>query len=213
MHTKDKILDKALEMFNERGIEYVGLRELAGILDMRVGNITYYFPTKDDLVYELSLALRKKNSEIMVPSENITLTRFLEIQYKVFQHHQQFRCLMLSFVHLMQQNKLIAEAYKETQKARKNTIKTNLKVLTESGYLHVKDEAELEFLVTTLALISRFWISEAAISFRNQTSEQQIRYYLKLVTTLFLPYSTSKGKKEISLYLENLENQNHTTAR
>ena len=205
MNTKDKIRDKALEMFNERGIEYVGLRELAGILDMRVGNITYYFPTKDDLVYELSLALTKKNSGIMVPSENITLTSFLEIQYKVFQHHQQFRCLMLSFVHLIQQNKRIADAYKETQKTRKNTIKTNLKVLTESGYLQVKDEAELEFLVTTLALISRFWISEAVISFRNQTDDQQIRYYLNLVTTLFLPYSTSKGKKEIRLYLESLE--------
>ena len=36
MNTKDKIRDKALEMFNERGIEYVGLRELAAILDMRV---------------------------------------------------------------------------------------------------------------------------------------------------------------------------------
>ena len=205
MNTKDKIRDKALEMFNERGIEYVGLRELAGILDMRVGNITYYFPTKDDLVYELSVELSKKNSGIMVPSETITLSGFLEIQYKVFQHHQQFRCLMLSFVHLMQQNKRIADAYKETQKTRKNTIKTNLKVLTESGYLQVKDEAELEFLVTTLALISRFWISEAVISFRTQTDDQQIRYYLNLVTTLFLPYSTTKGKKEIRLYLESLE--------
>jgi len=48
MDTRKKILDKALEMFNERGIEYVGLRELASILDMRVSNITYYFPTKDD---------------------------------------------------------------------------------------------------------------------------------------------------------------------
>jgi AcrR family transcriptional regulator len=211
MHTKDKILDKALELFNERGIEYVGLREIAGILGMRVGNITYYFPTKDDLVYELSLELRKKNSEIMVPSEDITITGFLEIQYKVFQHHQQFRCLMLSFVHLMQQNKLIADAYKETQKARKNTIKTNLQVLTESGYLQLKDEAELEFLVTTLALISRFWISEAAISFRNQTSDQQIRYYLKLLTSLFLPYSTNKAKKEIRLYLESLEGSNQPT--
>jgi AcrR family transcriptional regulator len=205
MHTKDKILDKALEMFNERGIEYVGLRELAGVLDMRVGNITYYFPTKDDLVYQLSLELGKKNSGVMVPLENISLASFLEVQYKVFQHHQQFRCLLLSFVHLMQQNKLIAAAYKETQKTRKETIQSNVNVLVRSGYLNVKDDTELEFLVTTLALVSRFWISEAAISFRNQTSDHQIRYYLNLITTLFMPYSTSKGKKDIRNYLANLE--------
>ena len=54
MTTKEKILSKALEMFNDRGIEYVGLRELAAILAMRVSNITYYFPTKDDLVNQLT---------------------------------------------------------------------------------------------------------------------------------------------------------------
>ncbi len=66
MNTRDKILDKALEMFNERGIEYVGLRELASVLGIRVSNITYYFPTKDDLVYELSLELSKLNAAIIV---------------------------------------------------------------------------------------------------------------------------------------------------
>ena len=66
MNTREKILDKALEMFNERGIEYVGLRELAAILDIRVGNITYYFPTKDDLVYEISMGLNQANSAVMI---------------------------------------------------------------------------------------------------------------------------------------------------
>src|SRR6476660_9287329 len=67
--TRSKIRDKALEMFNERGIEYVGLRELAGILDMRVSNITYYFPTKDDLVYEISMGLNQANSQVMVADD------------------------------------------------------------------------------------------------------------------------------------------------
>jgi hypothetical protein len=33
------IVDKALEMFNEKGVEYVGMRELAQSLDMRIGNL------------------------------------------------------------------------------------------------------------------------------------------------------------------------------
>lgn len=46
MKTKERIVSKALELFNEHGIEYVGLRELAAHLGIRVSNITYYFPTK-----------------------------------------------------------------------------------------------------------------------------------------------------------------------
>src|SRR5688572_13518159 len=150
MNTKQKILDKALQMFNERGIEYVGLRELAGLLDMRVGNITYYFPTKDDLVYELSQELSRKNSEIIVPTADLTMFNFLEVQYKVFQNQVQFRCLMLSFVHIMQQNPLLANSYSKTQTLRRNTIKSNLSVLANGGYLRITDEAELDFLVSTL---------------------------------------------------------------
>lgn len=201
MNTRGKILDKALEMFNERGIEYVGLRELAAVLDMRVGNITYYFPTKDDLVYQLSLELSKANAETIVANENITMLVFLQMLHKVFQNHVRFRCLLLSFVHLMEQNKLIAAAYKQTQNVRSATIKTNIAALANSGYLSTKEEGEVEFLVSTLALINRFWISEAAISFRQLNSEEQIGHYLSLITKLLLPYSTVKGKKDIRDFL------------
>jgi AcrR family transcriptional regulator len=204
MNTREKILNKTLEVFNERGIEYVGLRELATMLDMRVSNITYYFPTKDDLVYQLSLELSKKNAEIIIDRDELTMRSFLEMLHVVFNNHSQYRCLLLSFVHLMEQNKLIAEAYKNTQKVRNATLTSNLKALAASGYLQVVDEEEMAFLVTTLALISRFWISEARISFRQLNHKEQIRHSLSLIIKLLLPYSTEKAKKEIEHFLESL---------
>src|SRR5688572_28682633 len=101
MNTQEKILDKALEMFNEQGIEYVGLRELAAVLSMRVSNITYYFPTKDDLVYALSLELSKQNAAVIVERESLTMLTFLRMFRQVFQNHVAYRCLLLSVVHLM----------------------------------------------------------------------------------------------------------------
>src|SRR3954447_14785979 len=115
MNTLQKILDKALEMFNERGIEYVGLRELASVLGIRVSNITYYFPTKDDLVYELSLELSKANSGVIAKREDLTMSSFLEMFHRVFQNHVKYRCLLLSVVDLMKQNKHMAAAYRQTQ--------------------------------------------------------------------------------------------------
>ena len=202
--TRQKILDKALEMFNERGIEYVGLRELAAILDIRVGNITYYFPTKDDLVYELSLELGKQNSLIIVTSSDMSISRFMSIQYQVFKNHQKFRCLLLSFVHVMKQNKLIAAAYTKRQKIRRDTIKANISVMAASGYLKLESEAENDFLVSAIALISRFWISEAAISGTKMNEEQQIRYYLNLLSGLIMPYTTARGKKDLQQFAGSL---------
>jgi AcrR family transcriptional regulator len=204
LNTRYKILDKALEMFNERGIEYVGLRELALILEIRVSNITYYFPTKDDLVYALSLELRKENAEIIVERESLTMLAFLQMLHRVFQNHVKFRCLLLSVVHLMQQNKHMAEEYKKTQNVRNATIRSNLQVLTDAGYLKVTDETDLEFLVSGISLISRFWISEAAVSFRKLSTDQQIHHYLSLLAKLLMPYCTEKARKDIQMFLENL---------
>jgi len=201
MDTRKKILDKALEMFNERGIEYVGLRELAAILDIRVSNITYYFPTKDDLVYALSLELGKANAEVIVERENLTMSAFLKMLREVFQNHIAFRCLLLSVVHLMKQNKHLSEAYKKTQKVRNAAMYSNLQALERSGYLKPKDKAEMDFLVSGISLISRFWISEAAISFDQLTADEQIRHYLILISKLLLPYSTKKAIKEMDVFL------------
>jgi AcrR family transcriptional regulator len=203
VNTREKILDKALEMFNERGIEYVGLRELAAILGIRVSNITYYFPTKDDLVFQLSLELSKKNAEIITAKADITMGSFLQMLHKVLQNQVTFRCLLLSFVHLMKQNKHIAEAYKKTQANRKATIKSNIESLFASGYLNVTND-EKDFLVSTLSLVSRFWISEAAVSFQHLGTDAQIRHYLMLTAKLLQPYATAKGKKEIDGFIESV---------
>jgi AcrR family transcriptional regulator len=198
--TRSKIRDKALEMFNERGIEYVGLRELAGILQMRVSNITYYFPTKDDLVYEISMGLNQANSAVMVADNNITVSLFIEMMYKVFQNHVRYRCLLLSFVHIMGQNKIIASQYKNTQKTRNKVLKENLETLAASGFLSISDEKDSEFLVSCIALISRFWISEAAISFRNADDEEQMRYYLAMIKKILYPYLTAKGRRDVGKF-------------
>lgn len=204
MNRKEVILNKALEMFNERGIEYVGLRELAGILNMRVSNITYYFPTKDDLVYEIAMLLREANSKVMVVNEKITMGGFLNMTQDVFKNHVTFRCLLLSFVHVIERNPIIAASYKKTQNIRNATIEANINALATNGFLNLKEAEDCDFLVSSIALISRFWISEAVVSFRNHSTEEQMKHYLHLIARLLIPYSSAKGKKEIQKFLQAL---------
>jgi AcrR family transcriptional regulator len=205
MKTAEKILLKALEMFNERGVEYVGLRELAGLLQMRVSNITYYFPTKDDLVYQLSLELNQLNSKILVPNEHITISGFIEMLRTVFYNHLKFRCLLLSFVHLMEQNKKISTHYNQTQKDRNATLRANIRFLLSSGYLKIEEEKEVDFLVSAIALVIRFWISEAQISFRHLSPDEQINHYLSLIARMLVPYTTAQGRPELQACLKLLD--------
>jgi AcrR family transcriptional regulator len=199
--TEEKIVKTALQMFNEAGIEYVGMRELAEALGMRIGNLTYYFPTKDDLVNRLSLDLAKANNQTIIPTEQLTMSDFFKMLEGVFRNHLQYRCLMLSFVHIMQRNPIIAKRYSKVQSKRNETWAINVTALRNRKYLDATNQADVDFLVAAIALIARFWISEATISYKNLSEDQQLRHYLNLVARIFLPYATLKGKRELEQFL------------
>ena len=99
--TQEKIIKRALELFNLKGIEYVGMRELAADLGMRIGNLTYYFPTKDDLVFSISQAYTESNSQIHSDFPVKSLYDFLHKNRLLFENGLKYQCLMLSMVHLM----------------------------------------------------------------------------------------------------------------
>lgn len=202
MKTEDKIVAKALEMFNENGIEYVGVRELAALLNMRVSNITYYFPTKDDLVYRISQDLATLNSQTIFVDSTLTLYGFLHRFRQIFANQYQYRCLLLSSVHIKLQNKHFAESYNKTQKKRTADLKANLELLKTSRFL--KMDADVDFLISSMGLFARFWLSEVAISYNNMSQHQQQKHYINLMVKLILPYTTAKGKKEIERFLEEV---------
>lgn len=206
MKTEDKILAKALELFNKRGIEYVGLRELAGVLDMRVSNINYYFATKDDLVNRISLELNAANEAILRKKREAGLYAFLNILRLIFQNHMKYRCIAMSLVHILDQNAVISDRFKKTQLARSNFLGNSLSALAEGGWILIPDPADLDALVSMIALLARFWISDSRFTVHHQSPPEQIRHYLHLLVALFKPFLTSKGKSETEKFLVDLYN-------
>ena len=53
MTTKESIRDTAVRLFNEEGYENVSLRRIATEAGTTIGNLTYHFKKKEDLVIEI----------------------------------------------------------------------------------------------------------------------------------------------------------------
>ena len=151
-------------------------------------------------VNRLALDLAEENNKTIVTVEHVTMKTFFEILRQVFHNHVKYRCLMLSFVHVMQQNPIIAKRYSKIQSARNETWFKNILALREEKYLSA-DTGEVDFLVSTIGLIARFWISEAAISFKNLSEEQQLQHYTRMIARIFLPYATAKGRRDLETLL------------
>ena len=202
MGTKEKITRKALELFNQQGIEYVGMRELASSLGMQIGNINYYFRTKDDLVNQLAIDLSTLNEKTLATPKDLTMYSFLEMSERNFRNQHTYRCLFLSFVHIIKQNPIIAEHYKKVEKARRGGFTDSINMLQKQGYIKVDDRESAAFLASAIGLIARFWISEAAISYNHFPVEQQIRHYVGLIARILTPYATKQGCRHIEDFLK-----------
>lgn len=52
-HIKEDILVVAQQLFNEKGYRNTSMRDIAKALDISVGNLTYHFKKKEDLMFAL----------------------------------------------------------------------------------------------------------------------------------------------------------------
>jgi hypothetical protein len=102
----------------------------------------------------------------------------------------------------MERNPIISKRYAKVQSKRNETWLNNVLALKKGKYLAIESQEEVEFLVSTTALIARFWISEAAISSKGLDEQVQLSHYLKMIARVYLPYATTKGKKDLEEWLK-----------
>ncbi|MCE6987589.1 TetR/AcrR family transcriptional regulator [Dyadobacter sp. CY323] len=199
--TEEKIIKRALEIFNLKGIEYAGMRELAADLGMRIGNLTYYFPTKDDLVFRLSETYSESNSQIHQDFPVKSLYDFLKMSRLLFENGLRYQCLHLSMVHLMEQNPKMSEKYEGVRNERHAGLHRDMKILAENKYLKFSSDDDELLIISSNSIQNRFWLSEAVLSEKRQNLGSQMNYYLKMKAHLFRPYATKKGLSDIELFL------------
>lgn len=83
---KQKIIDCALRLFNENGYDRVSLREIADAAGTSIGNLTYHFSHKEDLLAEIQDIFHSNLDEILIDTTG--QDDLLSCLYQSFQHAQ-----------------------------------------------------------------------------------------------------------------------------
>jgi AcrR family transcriptional regulator len=65
MNTKEKILSKALELFNEKGYNTITTRSIAAELGISAGNLHYHFKHSEDILKILFSEMTQKMDGLM----------------------------------------------------------------------------------------------------------------------------------------------------
>ncbi|MGB1243443.1 MAG: TetR/AcrR family transcriptional regulator, partial [Chitinophagales bacterium] len=87
--TKLKIIEATIRLFNEHGFANVSLPQIAGELNISLGNLTYHYPKKDQLImsiYEVFLEDLKSITKVIQNFEDL---KEMDLQLRAFHQFQQ----------------------------------------------------------------------------------------------------------------------------
>src|SRR5690606_25508166 len=130
---------------------------------MKGGNITYYFPTKNDLIRELTERLSESNGAIFSRQTEPGIYNFLDKHRLIYHSQYEYRALFVSLPLMLKQDDEFATRYAQRQLERKKTLYNELKALFMAGYFNTAKSVDMDTILHAITTINRFWISEATV--------------------------------------------------
>jgi AcrR family transcriptional regulator len=203
---KEQILHTALELFNEKGYADVGVRELARVLQISPGNLSYHFSKKEDILMALLEQFSGQNSSFYEQYYALTPTnaRFLELMHRIFDSQYQYRGVYIGnqFVQAELQRRDRFD-YQSVAAKRVATFQKIFKGLDAAGHISVNEE-DITFLVSYITLFGRFWISEATLFNKTPDKQKTIQHYLLLLARQLSLFATEEGKESIDTFCSSI---------
>ncbi len=193
--TKLKILSKARQLFNERGISNISLRDIAKELNISVGNLQYHFKKREDIIEALYFELVEKMNAHYLITGNDLLKIFFDKSMGMMVILFEYRFFFLNFVTIVRNNEKIKTHYRRLSKQREKESLLIINLLVEGGFLRSELlKNEYQTLFKKIELVSNFWFSSILIK-SNQLQKKSIIEFSILISHSIFPYLTGKGRK------------------
>ncbi len=197
MKTKDKILQMALQQFNERGIEQVSIRSISSALGISAGNLTYHYKNTDKIIYALYLQLVEElgRSIEQVISQSPDIQWLYEATAYNCRMMWKYRFLLIDFVAISRRITDIRDHFRQLVKMRQWQIRQAINEMVELGlFIPEWQEGMYDKYILRMIIMSDAWIPDAQIHFEGQ-EEEIMAFYTELIVSSIQPYLTPAGQK------------------
>ncbi|WP_421754159.1 TetR/AcrR family transcriptional regulator [Croceimicrobium sp.] len=196
MKTKERILVKALELFNSEGLKEVTLRKIAVALEMSQGNLNYHFKTKGDLVAALYFDLVAHMDREMekIAQDQALLPLIYESSWVSMKTLYDYRFITKDLYAVLDADPDLKKHYLGLQGLRKQQYMQLFSHMTQQGLMRPEEfEGEYLGLYERMNILGDNWIN-ASILFKGK-DQAVVKHYHRLLFEMVYPYLTEEGKK------------------
>jgi AcrR family transcriptional regulator len=202
--TRQRILDMARAMFNERGLHRVGVRDIAREAGMSPGNLAYHFPTKDSLVSALMAEIYDRNRRAVFGRlpDDFSVVILYRSAVAVMRNILDYRFALLSYVDTVMASEELQRLEASFRVKRRQRSDAMMRLLAQNGYLDQRAfDARAEYVHEQGELISSGWLSAEVLQGSRRGDEATVLHYAKVGCVLLEPYFTPRGARQMKQIL------------
>ena len=189
MKTKDRILDTAIELFNQAGVGAVTTNHIADAAGISPGNLYYHFGNKEAIVRELFERLYAEwDEKLALPAHQMpTLDDVLALVRTNFSIMWQYRFVYREVLTLLRQDAELQARYISVRRRSYDGFRELIALFGQAGVLAVPDDATVTELADLCWLISEFWLANVEIT-GETVSEPHLEHGIRLMLRVLRPY-------------------------
>jgi AcrR family transcriptional regulator len=192
MATRDtplRIVERAVELFNQHGVKAVSLNRIAESLEMSAGNLHYHFRTKDDVILAIFERIKSDPSQV---SESDGLTPTLAHMRWMFERYSslvwRYRFFFRELAALTAEIPLVKQRYFENRRERIVALEHFFETLIDAGVMsRPEPPVTVSRLVALSWMVSDHWIFYQDAE-HDGLDKQLIDTGFDLVMAVFQPY-------------------------
>ncbi|CAH0285520.1 TetR family transcriptional regulator [Pseudomonas mediterranea] len=206
MKTRDRILECALHLFNEKGEPNVSTLEIANEMGISPGNLYYHFHGKEPLVLGLFEHFQAELSPLLDPPADAQLAPedYWLFLHLIVERLAQYRFLFQDLSNLAGRLPKLAKGIRQLLNALKRTLASLLAQLQAQGFL-VSGTQALGQLVEQITLTLLFSLDYQRILDREGEGRLVVYQIMMLVAPHLLPAAKVATERLALRYLEDHE--------
>ncbi|MCT4622220.1 MAG: TetR/AcrR family transcriptional regulator [Schleiferiaceae bacterium] len=204
-NTKERILCAARALFNEHGYTQVGMRAIAKETNISLGNLTYHYPLKDDIVWALYLEFSSQTeNQLKLNEEEAIASAVLNALLDYYKAVFEYRFFALELPYFIKHYEAIRVQYQEMARLKKKQLLDLLFRLRSQGLMfHETVDGYDQLLTEQWFLHSNFWLAQQTLA-KPDLDPSTIEKGVEDLFHLLLPQMTLIGKKRFREALKEL---------
>lgn len=199
MSTRDKILLKSLQLFNNKGLAHVTIRDIAAEINMSDGNLRYHFRTKDDIVEALFNQLADKIGRELegAVKSGLTILLMRELLEHLLKNFYAYRFLLQDLNSILNSHPKTKKKFDQLTIERTAMTYQMIMGYVQLGYLIPEPyPGHYQRLVDNVLILGHFFINGSQLFYKGKQKDL-VNHYTDTIFSVMYPYFTEKALVEL----------------